>query len=428
MKPVRSLAPLSLLLCALAFAARGEATAANTITLDEAIQLALEHNKNLLATRTTIEQSLHQETTAGLRPNPNLSVSFSSLPLFAPQEGLKNYLSDNGSLDIGLGYTFELGGKRGDRIAAARDTTAVTRAQVTDAERALIFQVATQFIGVQLANSTVELARDNLKSFENAVEIGTAKYKSGAISENDYLKIKLQLLQFQTDLQAAQLARVQGLVALRQLVGYETVSADYDVAGPFDYRAVPLNAGDLFKLAADNRPDLLAAHRAVTASKSQVELAQANGIQDLTVGVDYVRQPLGGDHTANTASLGVSMPLAIFDRNQGEIARTKVAVTQAELQEAELIGQVKADVQNAYENLQENARIAEYYLSGYLEVAKRSRDISEYAYTKGATSLFDFLDAERSYRSTQLAYRQAIAAHLLAVEQVREAVGTRGLK
>jgi cobalt-zinc-cadmium efflux system outer membrane protein len=123
----------------------------------------------------------------------------------------------------------------------------------------------------------------------------------------------------------------------------------------------------------------------------------------------------------------VSIPLPIFDRNQGEIARTHYAITQAQQQQAAARGQVMTDVRDAYETLQTSDRVAQYFRSGYLDVSQRNRDISEYAYRRGAASLLDFLDAERSYRATQLAWRQTIAAHLTALEQLREAVGTRSL-
>jgi outer membrane protein, heavy metal efflux system len=401
-----------------------EDKAAVRVTLEEAINMALAYNKSLLATRTTIEQSQHQETTASLRPNPGLSLGWSPLPLFKPQQGLGNYLKDSSGLDVGLSYLIERGSKRGERIRAAKDTTSVTRSQVSDNERTLIFQVTSQFINVQLAESTLELVKENLKGFQNAVEIGESKFTAGGISENDYLKIKLQLLQFQTDVEQAQLDRATALSDLRQLLGYQTVADDYDVAGTFDYQPLLLKLDGLIDLAAQSRPDLRAARQSVTAAKSQLSLALSNGVQDLTVSADYLRSPLSGD---NTAAVGVSIPLAIFNRNQGEIARTRVAVTQAELQAASVLGQVKTDVRDAYEALQRSERIAQHYRSGYLEVSQKSRDISEYAYKRGASSLFDFLDAERSYRATQIGYRQALAAYLLALEQVRQAVGTRSL-
>jgi cobalt-zinc-cadmium efflux system outer membrane protein len=126
-------------------------------------------------------------------------------------------------------------------------------------------------------------------------------------------------------------------------------------------------------------------------------------------------------------TFSVSVPIPIFDRNQGEIARTSYAMTQAQQQQQAARGQVMTDVRDAYEALQSSDRVAQYFRSGYLDVSQKNRDISEYAYQRGAASLLDFLDAERSYRATQLAWRQTIAAYLTALEQVRQAVGTRSL-
>lgn len=393
------------------------------ITLDQAIALALQHNHNLLAARTTIQQSQAQEVTAGLRPNPVLSADVGGLSLFKPDQG--SYFGAAGA-DVGLSYLFELGGKRRNRMKAAKDGTAMTRSQVSDNERSLSFQVASQFINVQLAESTLDLAQANLKSFERAVEIGEARFKAGGLSENDYLKIKLQLLQFQVDAQQAQLARVQALSDLRQLVGYESVPPDYDVSGAFEYQGVSVQLEELQGIASEHRADLRAAKQGVTAVQAQHALAKSNGTQDLTVSGTYSRSSFSGG--TNSAAIGVSIPLAIFDRNQGEIERTRIAITQAEQQLAEVSGQVMTDVRDAYENLQRSNRIVQYYRSGYLDVSQRSRDISEYAYQRGATSLFDFLDAERGYRATQIGYRQALADYLLAVEQVRQSVGTRALE
>jgi outer membrane protein, heavy metal efflux system len=130
---------------------------------------------------------------------------------------------------------------------------------------------------------------------------------------------------------------------------------------------------------------------------------------------------------SNNVSLFGQIQLPIFDRNQGEIARAGFAVTQAQEQAKFASGQVMTDVRDAFENLRSNDQIMGLYRSGYLNQAQESRDISEFAYKHGAASLLDFLDAERSYRVIQLGYRQALASYLLALEQLREAVGTRSL-
>jgi cobalt-zinc-cadmium efflux system outer membrane protein len=391
------------------------------ITLDDAVQLALQHNHNLLAARTTIEQSEAEETTANLRPNPVFFTDWEYLPL-TPGEWNTTYLHDETEADLGLSYLFERGKKRQHRLQAARDITAQTRSLVTDNERTLTYGVTSQFVNVQLAESTLELAEKDLKSFGQTVDISEIEYKAGGISQDDYLKIELQLLQFETDYQQAELAKDQGLDDLRNMIGYQSVPADYDVAGPFDYQPLKAQLEDLQMKALQNRPDLRAAQQGITAANSQWELQKAIGKQDVTVQANYSHV-----NAINAASIYVSVPLAIFNRNQGEIARTGYVITQAQEQEKATDDQVITDVHDAYVGLQENDRVVVLYRSRYLEVAEKDRDISEFAYRHGGASLLDFLDAERTYRATELGYRQALASYLLALEQLREAVGTRSL-
>jgi len=392
-----------------------------TISLDDAIQMALQHNHNLLATRTLIQQNQAEETTANLRPNPVLMGDSQFLPIFQPNQFSADYLDNTTQFDLGVSYLFERGRKRQHRLQAAKDQTAVTRSQVADSERSLTFNVASQFINVELAESTLELATQDLKSFQNTVDIAEARYRVGDIGEADLLKIKIQMLQFQTDVSSAQLARVQGLSDLRQLLGYESIGPDYDVAGAFDYQPVTGNLEDFQAKALQSRPDLQAARLGVTAANSQRELQKAIGKRDITGQLNYT-------HLAtNDLSLLGQIQMPIFDRNQGEIARAGFAITQAQEQEKSVSGQALTDVRDAFENLHANDQIVGLYRSGYLDDAQQSRDISEYAYKRGAASLLDFLDAERSYRATQLGYRQALASYLLALEQLREAVGTRSL-
>jgi cobalt-zinc-cadmium efflux system outer membrane protein len=407
--------------CVRAVPAFGQGTGPTSITLDDAIQMALQHNHNLLAARTTIQQSEAEEITANLRPNPSLFADWEYLPLDHSGQNAQ-YLHDSTEGDLGVSYLVERGKKRQHRLQAAKDVTAQTRSLVADNERSLAFTTASLFVNVQLAESTLELADKDLKSFQKTVDLGQLRYEKGAISEDDYLKIKLQLLQFETDYQQAELAKVQALSDLRQALGYESVPPDYDVAGSFDYQPLKGNLEDFQLKALQTRPDLRAAHQGVTAAMSQYELQRAVGKQDVTVQGNYSHV-----NGINAASFYGSIPLAIFNRNQGEIARTRFAIAQAQEQEKATSGQTLTDVRDAYEGWRVSDRIVQLYRSGYLEVAQKDRDIAEYAYQRGAVSLLDFLDAERGYRATQLAYRQALASYLLALEQLRQAVGTRAL-
>jgi cobalt-zinc-cadmium efflux system outer membrane protein len=392
------------------------------ITLDQAIDLALAHNHSLRATRTQILQNQAQEITANLRPNPTLGLDTQFVPFFSPQDFSGENLNETQQFDVGISYLFERGHKRQRRLQAARDATAVTRAQVSDAERTLAFNVGQQFVSVLLAESTLQFALEDLKGFQQTVDISEEQLKAGYIGEGDYLKIKLQLLQFQTDVSSARLARVQALVGLREFLGYDAVPTDYDVVGDLEYRALKGNLEDFQALALKERPDFRAAQLGVTAAQSQIALAKANAKVDVTGTYDF-------DHVSaeNTASIFANFPLPIFDRGQGEIARTKYALTQAQQQQESASDTVLSDVANAYEGLRSNDEVVQLYTSGYLKQAQDSRDISEYAYKRGAASLLDYLDSERSYRSVQLAYRQALAAYMTALEQLKEAEGTRNL-
>jgi outer membrane protein, heavy metal efflux system len=420
---IRSIVSLLLSMVLLANSASSQTPkGAVRISLDEAVQMAIQHNHVLIAARNTIQQAQAEEVTANLRPNPALTVDWEYLPFFTPSSFTLDYLHDSSEADFGVSYLFERGHKRQRRLQAAKDITAVTRSQVADNERQLTFQVATLFFAAQLAESTLDLAQQDLKSFQQTVDVSEHQFKVGGISENDYLKIQLQLLQYQGDLEQALVAREQSLSDLRQLLGYESVAADYDVEASFNYQPMKLGLEDLQLRALQDRPDLRAAQQGVTAAGSQYALEKANGKQDVTGAFTYSHV-----NSINTGTVLVSVPLPFFNRNQGEIARTKLAITQAQELQLAANGQVLTDVKDAYEGFRSNDRVVLLYLSKYLEVAKKSRDISEYSYHRGATALLDFLDAERTYRSVQLAYRQSLAAYLLAMEQVREAVGTRTL-
>jgi outer membrane protein, heavy metal efflux system len=242
------------------------------------------------------------------------------------------------------------------------------------------------------------------------------------MSGGDLLKIKIQLLQFQMDVSAARLARVQALATLRQLLGYESVPENYEVVGELEHQPVKVSEDDLKALALRQRPDLREAQLSVTASQSQFGLAKADGKRDVTASANY-------SHVGATNSLSVfgSIEMPIFDRNQGEIARTQVAITQSQDLLSEQNSLVLTDVENSYEGLQTTDQVLQLYESGYLKEAEDSRDISQYAYQRGGASLLDFLDAERSYRAIELAYRDSLAMYMTSLEQLRQAVGTRSL-
>jgi len=236
------------------------------------------------------------------------------------------------------------------------------------------------------------------------------------------LKIQLQTLQFQTDVAAARIAKVQALASLRQLMRFDSVPRDYDVAGDLTYKPLPLRLEDLEARALQLRPDLLASKRSIDAAQSQIGLAKANAKQDVTFTFSY-----NHINSANNGSFFFSIPLPIFNRNQGEVARTYYVLTQTQFLEKAAEQGVLTDVKNAYEGLLNAEEVVQLFEKGYLQEAQQSLDITQFSYQHGAASLLDFLDAERTYRSTELSYRQALATYMSSLEQLRQAVGTRDL-
>lgn len=398
------------------------ATPATEVTLAQAQALALAFNPSLRAAAMAIPEAQADQITASLRPNPVFTWDALFVPYFSPGKLTASTVNSISEFDALVAYTFERGGKRKRRMQAAQEITAVTRSGVADARRLLRFAVAQQFIGVLLAKSTLAFAQRDLASFGQTVQVSQARYQAGQISEGDLLKIQLQRLQFQTDVSSARLALVQARAALRAAVGYRALAPHFEVLGKLQFQPLHGNADDYRALALKDRPDLRAAEEGITAARGQYLLAKANGKRDLTTTFGYTR--VSG---LNTGSLTFNMEIPIFDRNQGNIAHAADAQVQAGDQERAVRQQVLSDVATAYQTARTGSQVVQLYQSGYLKQALQSRNISSYAYQHGAVSLLDFLDAERSYRQTELAYRQALAAYMLSRQQLMETAGTRSL-
>jgi cobalt-zinc-cadmium efflux system outer membrane protein len=391
----------------------------HTLSIHEAIDLALANSPALKAARTQIDQSRAQETTAALRPNPVLQGDAQFLPIFSPNNFSADNFNQDQQYDIGMGYLFERGGKRQKRLQAARDQTEVTRSGVRDAERNLAFSVAQQFTAALLAKANLDFAIQNLESFRKTVEISETRQQAGDISQGDLLRIKVQLLQFETDVSGARVGLQQARVTLRQLIGFDSVAADYQLVGELTYQPLTETLEQAQATALQKRPDLAAARQSLTAARSQTALAQANAKPDPTTSVTY-------SHTAGTssASFFFNIPLPVFNRNQGEIARSRFAESQAMFDAKAAEEAVLSDVQSVYEQAKAAGSIVDLYASGYLKQAQDSREITGFAFRQGAASLIDLLDAERTFRNTELSYRQALANYQSALQQLQQAEGS----
>jgi outer membrane protein, heavy metal efflux system len=388
------------------------------ISMADAVRLALERNHQLRAQRFTIDEFKADEITAALKPNPTLTSLNQYFPLFSPSQLTWNYLANNQTLTESLSYPFERGGKRQARTLVAQDNTDVAAKTTADAERQVTFQTEQAFINVLLAKSTLELTQQNLQDFSNVVEVNRQRMTAGDLAEGDFYKISIQKLQFETDVSASRVALVQAKAALRQNVGFESVPEQFDVDGDLAYTKYTLTLDAAKREAIAARPDLLAAQSGLKLARDTRSLAISNRARDLTGEVEYERN---GPNNALGFALTIDLP--IHDRNQGNIAHSLAAISQASESELQAEATVLTDVASAYAAYQTNDEVVSLYQSGYLDQASQSLQISNYVYQQGSGSLLDLLDAERTYRTTQLAFRQALAAYMTSVRQINFVVG-----
>jgi cobalt-zinc-cadmium efflux system outer membrane protein len=400
-------------------AAQAPAAPLARVSMADAVRLALEHNHALRAQRLNVDISKADEVTAALKPNPVFTSTNENFPIFAPSDLFSwDNFANNQNFVESFAYLFERGGKRAKRTLVAQDTTTVTTRTTADAERQLVFQTQQGFIGVLLAKSVLQLAQENLKNFSTVVDVNRERVRAGDLAESEFLKISLQQLQFQQDVAGAEVGLVQAKAALRQSVGFEGLAEPFDVDGDLAYTKYGVTLDDLTRDALAARPDLLAAQSGVKLAEDTQALAYGNRARDITAGVEYDRAgPL------NAVGFSISVDLPIHDRNQGNIAHSKIAVTQANEAEAQARSAVLTDVISAYAAFQTNEKVVSLFQSGYLAQAQQSLDVTTYVYQQGNGTLLDLLDAERTYRSTQLAFRQALAAYMTSVQQINFAVG-----
>lgn len=425
-RPARPAAALAFSLAAAAVAAAQTAPAppasppaqTSVLTMEQAVRLAVDRNQTLRAQRLTIDESKADEITANFRPQVTFSAEADGLTVFSPKSLTFSTLNNDVTYNAGLGYTFERGGKRANRTAVAKQNTDVTAKTVQDAERNTRFQAEQAYINVLLAKSTLDLAQQNLKNISDVVDVNQRRVTAGDLSEADFLKISLQKLDFEQDVSQANIGLVQAKAALRLLVGYESLPDTFDVVGDLAHVKHTVDLEQLKQDALANRADLLAAESSVTLAQKQAQLEISNRARDVGGLLNYERTG-----SSNAIDVGASWNLPFGDRNQGNIAHAQIAVQAASETAAATRYTVLTDVVTAYAQYQTNEQVLALFESGYLTQAQQSLDITTYAFGRGASSLLDLLDAERTYRDTQSAYRQALADYMTSVQQLNFVVG-----
>ncbi len=374
-------------------------------------------NPTLLAGKLNIDESKAQEITAFLRPNPGLSLTVDQINPFnsGPPHSTFGSLLTVASAS----YLHERQHKRELRLESAQKGTAIAVSSQDDLERNLLFSLRGAFVQTLQAKAVLNVAKENLAYYDHVLDISRDRFQAGDIAQVDLDRLELQRVQYESDLQTAEVNLRTAKIQLLMLLNDRTPVERFDVTGPFDFSNQIAPLDDFRKIAVDTRPDLRAAVQAVDKAKTDHKLAVANGSTDPTFGFDVGRNPPIDQYIG----FNVSIPLRLFDRNQGEKLRTQLDIDRNQRLLDAAQARVFSDVDSAYATLNSNVILLRPYKAKYLQQAVRVRETVTFAYQHGGASLLDFLSAENDYRSVELNYVNLVGSYLISASQLNLAVG-----
>jgi cobalt-zinc-cadmium efflux system outer membrane protein len=398
------------------------ASAQQTLTWEQVKARFEVANPTLKADEVNVQEIKAEEITAFLRPNPQFTFSTDGTQI-ARHQGVWRPLSGT-QYQPNFSYLHERQRKRELRLETAKEGTQIAGSQHEDLERNLIYDLRTVFIQTLQAKAVLELARADLDYYDKIIEISQARFKDGAIGQIDLDRIELLRVQYETEIQTAIVNLRTSKIQLLQLLDDRTQLDNFDVNGPFEFSEKLQPLETFRQIALDNRPDLRAALESAQQAVTNHKLANANGSTDPTFGAWYTYNPsFNNPYDQQTLGLNVSIPLRIFDRNQGEKKRTLLDIDRNNQLTDAARAQVFSDVDSAYEEVQSNIALLTPYRDKYKDQATRVRDTVTYSYQRGAASLMDFLNAQSDYRVVQLAYLQLVGAYMTTASQLNLAVG-----
>ncbi len=384
-------------------------------------------NPTLRAGKLNIDESRAAEITAYLRPNPDFSLSTDGTQL-ARYDGVYRPFSGT-QFSPAISYLHEREQKRELRRDQAKESTAIAESTYLDQQRTLVFNLRNAFVQALQAKAVLQNARDNLEYWDRELAVNRTRFKAGDMAQVDLSRLELQRVQFESDFETAMVNLRTAKIQLLMLLNDRTPIEQFDVTGPFDFTEELKPLEEFRNVALDARPDLKAAVQNLELAKITHQLAVANGSTDPTFSLWWTHNPsFNNPYDNNTVGASVSIPLRLFDRNQGEKARTQVDIARNERLRDANQAQVFNDVDSAYWTLIQNVNLLQPYKNKYLPLAIDVRDKMSFSYRNGGSSLLDYLDAEKSYRDTRLAYLNLIGSYLTAASQMNLAVGREVLQ
>jgi cobalt-zinc-cadmium efflux system outer membrane protein len=405
-------------------ASRIEAQSAfRSLTVEEAVNEAVQKNLALLAERENLSIAEAGLISARLRPNPVLSGSAESLDVLGTGFDTTNNAGPP-QYSVRVDVPFERAHKRELRTEVAGQTKRVAEAQLADALRRLKLDVTLATIDVLEAKAKLQLAEDNLQTLDRLVQLNEQRLKSGAIPPLEVTRSRVAMLQYRSSVKSAQLAVTEARLKLVPLLGRMPDETPIDIEDRLGITPVtPPNLAELQVAARATRPDLLALRSDQARTQADLRLQVAQGRVDYTLGAEYRREQ-GVNGRGNMLGVFVSVPLPLFNRNQGEIARADAEQNKTARSLTSIETNVAAEVASAYQEFESSRQLLSDIERDLLVPTQEARAGTTYVYQAGATSLLDVLDAQRAFNDTmetyytaQASYRRAQARLALAINK-----------
>ena len=386
-------------------------------------------NPALRADALGVDEMKAAEITAFLRPNPTASFTMDQLYPFGKHydpnvPGIRNRPLSNALTTGSVSYLYERDHKRQLRLESAKEGTLIAQSEHINLERNLLFNLRAAFVDTLQAKAVLDLAQADLEYYDKIIAISRNRMRAGDIAQIDLDRIELFRVQYEMEIQTAIVNLRTAKIQLLQLLNERTPVEQFDVTGTFDFTEDLKPLDEFRQIALDERPDLRAALESIVQAQTNHKLAIANGSTDPTISGWYTYNPsFNNPNDQQTLGLSVSIPLRIFDRNQGEKQRTQIDISRNQQLTEATRAQVFGDVDSAYAQVESNLALLRPYRAQYKAQSTRVRDTVTYSYQHGGASLLDFLNAQSDYRAVQLAYLQLIGSYLTAAGQLNLAVG-----
>jgi outer membrane protein, heavy metal efflux system len=385
------------------------------ITVDEALAIFYQRNLDLIAAHYNIDQARANAVIASAIPNPTLGLQFLELANNPNQGSTAQGCNHDPNVSCGIAqyYSFsqliEVAGKRGLRMESSSFSTQAAESDFRDAIRIFSNMVRDAYYQLLQTQKNLWLANEIVEHYHAIVEANQLRFKKGDISESDFLRVKMEAMRAQSDLDSAQTAVEQARAGLAVTLRWPDQSLQFEAKEEWP---VLLDIGQsldkeaLMTKALEQRPDLQAYKQRAAQAEKELELARRLKYPDVTVNAGYARDP--SNNNLNSFFVGLNVPVPLFYQYQGEADKAAVNLNQSRVAVEQTELGIRSDVISALATWQSADKIVQRFQQGLLDDAKAVRDSSELAYSKGATSVLDFIEAQRSYKNVMRDYYEAI--------------------